>query len=46
MKLLQIKLHDDTHKKFKKLCLEEDVTMADKIRFWINKYMKSIDKKE
>ena len=41
MKYLQVKLPDEMHKNFKRMCLEQEVDMSEQIRNWIEKYIKT-----
>lgn len=40
MKNLQVKLPDDMHKRFKRKCFDKEIDMSEKVREWIDKYIK------
>lgn len=40
MKFLQIKVPDNIHKSFKRLCFELDTDMSAQVRMWINDFLK------
>ncbi len=45
MRILQVKMTDELHKRFKLACVHEEKEMSELIRAWIEKYVEQVEKK-
>ena len=45
MRILQVKMSDELHKRFKLACVHQDTEMSGLIRAWIEKYVEQVEKK-